>query len=101
MNRHLHCPVCGTLLTLKQRQNDIVCCSVPCRDRHLGYDRGLQEPLSDEAEREANAEIAARKRQVRRMFDEHVKLRTPLDESPEAERSKRRELCGVSDTDDE
>jgi hypothetical protein len=98
---NFYCPVCGTPLTLQQRQRGFKCCSHQCRDRHIGYTEGLQEPLTDEAVLTADACIAERKTQVRRDFDSMRNKLTPRDDSPEAERRLRRELCGVGVEDED
>jgi hypothetical protein len=80
------------------RVNSTVCGKCAARFKNT---ESLLEPLTDSAVVEADTEIANRKREVRRSFDEHRLFRTPRDESPESERRKRLELCGVIIEDDE
>lgn len=97
-----HCQTCGKRLSARQVQRGRRSCSNKCRIdgrvncAELNKD-ALKEPYTDAELAECDMQIVAGKRRVRLEIDLVVFQRTPLDDSPEAERLLRAALCGVDE----
>lgn len=100
-----HCQTCGKRLSYRQIQRGRRSCSNKCRINghvncaELNHD-ALKEPYSEAELAACDMQIVAGKRRVRLELDLVVFQRTPLDESPEAERRLRVALCGACQEDE-
>lgn len=92
------CKHCGKQLSKVQVYRRRTCCSDRCRDKLNAATAGclnpvsLREPWDGNEEREFHKAIEVGKREVRSEFDQFIGERTPMDESPEAERMLRERM---------
>jgi len=90
-----HCQTCGRELTPGQIAKRLHTCSRKCRGNCADLNKdAMREPYTEAEAIACEAQVAAGKRHIRMELDAVIFQRTPLDDSPEAERRLREAVVG-------